>query len=145
MTSLVIWAISICAFVLGYLVVSWAMRLKSPSPKPERSSGDADQSQKDSANSNFEEDAGQSGRGTEAQQPNSHSDSVSKERRYGSLLGLRGSVTKQELRKKYLEAISKYHPDKVNHLAPEFQVMAEERTKALTEAYDYFRSKYGIR
>jgi hypothetical protein len=68
-------------------------------------------------------------------------DRLDKESRYRKLLGLSGATTKQDVRKRFLEVIAKYHPDKVSHLAREFQSMAEEKSKALIEAYEYFRTK----
>jgi len=40
--------------------------------------------------------------------------------------------------------VAKYHPDKVNHLAREFQDLAENKTKEINEAYQYFRNKYNF-
>ncbi len=122
----------IVAFVLGYALVSWFMQLK-PTLKntcnkngPTHKNGDYAHQEKTSDRA-----------APTAQQ--------SKEHEFGRVLGLKGVITKHELRRKYLEAIAKYHPDKVNHLALEFQAMAQEKTKALTEAYEYFRVKYDLR
>jgi DnaJ-domain-containing protein 1 len=131
MTASIILVI-IVAFALGYVLVSWLMRRK-------RRANDASYtSEAASQNGNHAGQEKTSGRPAPSAQEG-------KEREYGTLLGLKGVVSKQDVRRKYLEAIAKYHPDKVNHLAPEFQAMAEEKTKALTEAYQYFRAKYGLR
>ena len=129
----------IAAFALGYLFVSWCM-------KPKREAGDLRATNEaGSQNHNYADQenrsAAQEDTSTYAPAPPQRN----KEREYGRLLGLNGVVTKKEVRTKYLEAVAKYHPDKVNHLAPEFQAMAEEKTKALTEAYEYFRIKYDLR
>jgi len=67
-----------------------------------------------------------------------------KENYYGKILGLQGKLTRLQIRKKFLELVSKYHPDKVNDLGEEFIVMAEEKTRQIIEAYDWIKNKYGI-
>jgi hypothetical protein len=67
-----------------------------------------------------------------------------KENYYGKLMGLTGTLTKQQLRLKYLELVSQYHPDKVQHLGPELRELAETKTKELNTAYDWLKSKYRI-
>jgi DnaJ-class molecular chaperone len=61
-----------------------------------------------------------------------------------SLFDLKGNVSEDEIKKKYRELMSQYHPDKVQHLGREFQQMAEEKTKEIQKAYDYFRQDYNI-
>jgi hypothetical protein len=68
----------------------------------------------------------------------------SPEKRYMSLFDLKGNVSEDEIKKKYRELMSQYHPDKVQHLGREFQQMAEEKTKEIQKAYDYFRQDYNI-
>jgi hypothetical protein len=63
---------------------------------------------------------------------------------YGNLMGLTGTMTKQQIRLKYLGLVSQYHPDKVQHLGPELQELAETKTKEINAAYDWFKSKYHI-
>ena len=36
-----------------------------------------------------------------------------------------------------------YHPDKVASLADEFRELADEKSKILNEAYDFFKKKFG--
>lgn len=67
-----------------------------------------------------------------------------KARHYGKALGLRGRVTKNQIRKKYLESISKYHPDKVHNLGKELVDLAERKTKDINTAYLYFKEKYKL-
>jgi hypothetical protein len=63
---------------------------------------------------------------------------------YGKLIGLMGKVTKEEIRSKYIGLISLYHPDRVQHLAPEFKELAEMKSKEINAAYDWLRTKYHI-
>jgi DnaJ-domain-containing protein 1 len=58
-----------------------------------------------------------------------------------------GATTDDDLatiRKKYKELLAKYHPDKVQHLGIEFQEMAERKTKAIMEAYEFFQKKHNL-
>lgn len=66
------------------------------------------------------------------------------EQYYARILGLTGKLTRTEIKKRYRDIVAKYHPDKVQHLGKEFQEMAEEKAKAINEAYDFFRERYGI-
>jgi ABC-type Zn2+ transport system substrate-binding protein/surface adhesin len=72
-------------------------------------------------------------------------ESVDPETRYSDILGVKGPISRDELKKRYREVIAKYHPDKVQHLGDEFQKMAEEKTKIIHEAYAYFKKKYNIK
>lgn len=67
-----------------------------------------------------------------------------KARYFGNLFGLTGQVTKSSIRKKYIELISKYHPDKVAELGPELIDLAEKKTKEINAAYEWFKQKHGI-
>ena len=49
------------------------------------------------------------------------------------VLGVAPSSSKNEIARNYRQRIKQYHPDRVQGLAPE--LLAEERTKALNEAY----------
>jgi DnaJ-domain-containing protein 1 len=51
------------------------------------------------------------------------------------VLGVAPTASKDEIARKYRRMIKQYHPDRVVGLAPEFLQLAEERTKALNEAY----------
>lgn len=66
------------------------------------------------------------------------------ERDHARALGLSGRVTLHQIKIAYRNEIAKYHPDKVNHLAPEFQELARERTRRIRNAYEYFRTKYKL-
>jgi len=61
---------------------------------------------------------------------------------YGKLIGLMGKVTKEQIHSKYIGLISLYHPDRVQHLGPEFRELAEMKSKEINAAYDWLRTKY---
>ena len=63
---------------------------------------------------------------------------------YRQILGVSPEDSPAAIRKKYKELLAKYHPDKVQHLGIEFQEMAEKKTKAIMEAYEFFRKKYNL-
>lgn len=52
-----------------------------------------------------------------------------------ALLGITGDVTLAEARKAFRTLIAQYHPDKVEHLAPEFRELAERRTRQIVAAW----------
>jgi curved DNA-binding protein CbpA len=51
------------------------------------------------------------------------------------LLSIEPTATPEEIKRAFRSEIARYHPDKVQHLAKEFQDMAASRAAALTEAY----------
>ena len=51
------------------------------------------------------------------------------------LLNIEPTATRDEVKRAFRNEIARYHPDKVQHLAKEFQDMAASRAAALTEAY----------
>lgn len=51
------------------------------------------------------------------------------------LLGLQSTATVDEIKQAFRRQIAKYHPDKVQHLAAEFQDIAAVRSAELTQAY----------
>ena len=54
-----------------------------------------------------------------------------------------GRVTQATLRRHYLRLVAAYHPDRVAGLGAKLQRLAEEETKAINEAYAYFRRRLG--
>lgn len=74
-----------------------------------------------------------------------YSNRVKDERYYAEVLGVRGPVSADEVRRRYREMVALYHPDKVNHLGSKLKDVASNEMKAINEAYDYFKSKLGIR
>jgi hypothetical protein len=73
-----------------------------------------------------------------------HATDFEKAKHYGEVLGLTGKVSKAYIRKKYLELIAKYHPDKVFDLGEELKILAEVKTKQINAAYDWMKKKYSI-
>ncbi|HUN55222.1 MAG TPA: DnaJ domain-containing protein [Smithella sp.] len=69
-------------------------------------------------------------------------DNQNTEKRYLNLLGLKGKVSEENIKNRYRQLMSEYHPDKVQHLGREFQQMAEFKTKEIQEAYDYLKQNY---
>lgn len=63
---------------------------------------------------------------------------------HAEVLGLKGPATKDEIRRAYGQLIAKYQLDKVDHLGEEFQKLAEQKTREINSAYEYFRQKYHI-
>jgi DnaJ domain. len=61
---------------------------------------------------------------------------------YGKLMGLTGIITKQQIHSKYINLISLYHPDRVQHLGPELKEFAEMKSKEINAAYDWLKAKY---
>lgn len=52
------------------------------------------------------------------------------------ILGIAEGSSRDEAKKAFRTQIALYHPDKVAHLAPEFQRLAEDRTRALLAAWE---------
>ena len=63
----------------------------------------------------------------------------STEEGYRRILGVTDEDSPAAIRRKYRELLVKYHPDKVQHLGIEFQEMAERKTKAIIQAYEFLR------
>jgi len=63
---------------------------------------------------------------------------------YYSLLNINSNSTIEEIKVAYKNEIKKYHPDKVEHLGDEFKKLAEQKTKEINEAYNYFKKKYNF-
>lgn len=68
----------------------------------------------------------------------------SQEQRAARILGLRGSVTRDNIKKAYRDLVSQYHPDKVSHLGPKLKAVAEKEMKEINEAYSYFKAQYRL-
>jgi hypothetical protein len=63
------------------------------------------------------------------------------ERYYARMLGINGPVTIDDIKRRYKELVSQYHPDKVDHLGPELKKAAAQKTREINEAYEYFKKK----
>ncbi len=60
------------------------------------------------------------------------------------VLGLTREATDDEIKSAYRSLVRKYHPDKVSHLGDEFIELAEEKFRALNEAYEQIRRERGF-
>ncbi|MCB2148393.1 MAG: DnaJ domain-containing protein [Deltaproteobacteria bacterium] len=58
-----------------------------------------------------------------------------------TILGLAPGASKVEIKSAYRRLAAQYHPDKVQHLGKEFQIMAEARFKEIQQAYDELNSR----
>ncbi|MEP7168212.1 MAG: TerB family tellurite resistance protein [Bacteroidota bacterium] len=54
------------------------------------------------------------------------------------------TASDEELKKAYRRMAVKYHPDKVEHLGPDFKKDAEEKFKKINEAYEVIKKERGI-
>jgi len=69
---------------------------------------------------------------------------VNQEEKYRQILGVTDTDSPANIKEKYRDLIAKYHPDKLQHLGEEFQEIAEQKTKAIIEAYEFFRKRYNV-
>lgn len=60
------------------------------------------------------------------------------------VLEIDSSSNNNEIKKAYRSMALKYHPDKVIHLGDDFQKLAEEKFKKLSEAYEQIKKERGI-
>ena len=60
-----------------------------------------------------------------------------------SVLGIAGPATSDQIRSAYRELIKAYHPDKVAHLGPDLQRLAESKTKEINAAYRFLETSHG--
>ena len=60
------------------------------------------------------------------------------------MLEIKKSVTDSEVKKAYRKMASKYHPDKVNHLGDDLKHLAEEKFKAMNDAYQSIKKERGM-
>tara|TARA_Y100000590_G_scaffold34037_1_gene37233 strand:+ start:1030 stop:1407 length:378 start_codon:yes stop_codon:yes gene_type:complete len=70
--------------------------------------------------------------------------SSEKESYYAVVLGLKGEVNKEEIKRAYRKKMNEYHPDKVNKLGQKLKKLALEESQKINEAYEYFKEKYDI-
>ncbi len=66
------------------------------------------------------------------------------ERYYARTLGIKGPLAVNDVKRRYKELVSQYHPDKVDHLGPELKKVAAQKIREINEAYAYFKKKYQI-
>jgi len=65
------------------------------------------------------------------------------ERNAYDILGVSRSASDGEVKEAYHTLAQKYHPDKVAHLGTEFTTLAEEKFKAISEAYRSIKQERG--
>ena len=54
---------------------------------------------------------------------------------YYELLGLSRTASFDDVKRAFRREIARYHPDKVQHLGPEFEEIAASKAAILTQAY----------
>jgi DnaJ-domain-containing protein 1 len=55
------------------------------------------------------------------------------------VLGVRPDATPEEIRAAYQHLVRENHPDRVAHMAREFQELADRRTKEINRAYEQLK------
>ncbi|MDB9786466.1 DnaJ domain-containing protein [Bacteriovoracaceae bacterium] len=53
------------------------------------------------------------------------------------ILGIENTDSLMTIKKAYRNKVSQYHPDKVDHLGPEIQAFAKQKTQEIIEAFNY--------
>lgn len=127
----------LCAFIGGYWIVS-KLYQKFKLPRFENTE---DNHGNNKFNDNNSGNRSRQHRNQEEKDSKRYSDRISY---YDELLELRGDHSTENIKKKYREIISKYHPDKVLHLGVEFRQIAEKKSREINEAYAYFRQRYNV-
>ena len=62
---------------------------------------------------------------------------------HARVLGLRGQITFEDIKRCYRERMQEYHPDKVSSLGQKLRELADAEAKRINLAYEFFRRKYG--
>ena len=58
-----------------------------------------------------------------------------------TILGVPEGASQEDIRAAYRQLAAQYHPDKLAHLGEEFQILAEQKFKAIQSAYDALRHR----
>ncbi len=143
MNALTTIVLILVAFTIGYKVIGWLIdRLKGTQSTVESGARDSqDPGPRDDGHSRGTDARREAGKG---EQPRGRA-YEDPETRYAKVLGLPGRFTGPEIQARFRTLIASYHPDKVRHLGPELQAMADRKTREILEAYEYFRVKYSLK
>ena len=60
------------------------------------------------------------------------------------ILGVPNTASDSEVKAAYRKMATKYHPDKVSHLGDDFSKVAEEKFKAINDAYQKIKKERSI-
>lgn len=63
---------------------------------------------------------------------------------YYKVLEIDPTASDAEVKKAYRSMAARFHPDKVHHLGPDFQQMADEKFKAINTAYQEIKAERGM-
>jgi uncharacterized membrane protein YhaH (DUF805 family) len=119
--------------------------LPSVEPSPtDKGAGQSQQRREKETRSGQSQQQSNAGPGRQSRKEAGGPPPLSDDLRHAQVLGLSGKVGRDEIKRRYRELVHKYHPDKVSHLGDEFKAMADQKFKAINEAYSYFRQKYQI-
>ena len=142
------------AFIGGYLLLSFIIKTIWPKQPPHeadhpRPSSDGRPASPAPDASDFDSHADWNRRqdrpGGWTQPQPAHSEFESEEQRHARALGLKTPVTISQVKTAYRDMLAKYHPDKVDHLGDDIKLIAQQRTREITAAYQYFCERYDIR
>lgn len=142
-----VWIVVIVAFIVGYVLVSFFIRkIKTEQSNNRTNNHRTTYSETNGAKStDSNEDYFRTWQEAEEEKRKEESwNSLSEEQQYANVLGFKGPVIPSDVKKAYRELLAKYHPDKVNHLGDEFRKIAEQKTREIVKAYEYFRRKFNI-
>ena len=140
----IIFAGALAAFIL-YIVISMGDVFQpTQNNKPDFESEDDEVEDEDKQEEESNRQQQESRKAEEQKLSEDNRKQQVEENRYAQILGLKGKITKEEIKKAYREQVAQYHPDKVQHLGVELQMLANEKTKAIIEAYDYFRNSTNL-
>ena len=64
---------------------------------------------------------------------------------YYELLEVTRGSDKSTIKKAYRQMAMKYHPDKLQHLGPEFQKDAQDKFRKVAEAYEEIKKQRGMK
>ena len=99
---------------------------------------------KNQKDSNFKQKQRESSRSSskEKKYKSAETKYLNKGKEMGQILGLKGRVTKNDIKKAYKKKIGEYHPDRVDNMGAEIKELALKKTKEINIAYEYFIEKY---